>query len=100
MSVPIYFSALAKLLIKARYVNPQQMEEAIALFLQWSESVQQQSTVKSSRRTTQSLHQRAAILIEILESLTESQIPPHLRNQVTHFFLPLPPFAKKLIQCY
>ncbi|MEQ8537786.1 MAG: GspE/PulE family protein [Coleofasciculus sp. D1-CHI-01] len=98
MSVPIYFSALAKILIKARYVNPQQMEEAIALFLQWSESVQQQSTVKGSRRTTQSPHQRAVILIEILESLTESQIPPHLRNQVTHFFLPLPPFAKKLIQ--
>ncbi|MEQ8997035.1 MAG: ATPase, T2SS/T4P/T4SS family [Coleofasciculus sp. B1-GNL1-01] len=98
MSVPIYFSALAKILIKARYVNPQQMEEAIALFLQWSESVQQQSTAKGSRRTTQSPHQRAAILIEILESLTESQIPPHLRCQVTHFFLPLPPFAKKLIQ--
>jgi len=98
MSVPIYFSALAKLLIKAKYVNPQQMEEAIALFLQWSESIQQQSTVKGSRRTTQSPHQRAVILIEILESLTESQIPPHLRNQVTHFFSPLPPFAKKLIQ--
>lgn len=98
MSVPIYFSALAKLLIKAKYVNPQQMEEAIALFLQWSESVQQQSTVKGSRRTTQSPHQRAVILIEILESLTESQIPPHLRCQVIRFFSPLSPFAKKLIQ--
>jgi type IV pilus assembly protein PilB len=98
MSVPIYFSALAKILIKARYVNPEQMEEAIALFLQWSKSAQQQSTVKGSRRTTQSPHQRAAILIEILESLTESQIPPHLRCQVIRFFSPLSPFAKKLVQ--
>jgi len=98
MSVPIYFSALAKLLIKARYVNPQQMEEAIALFLQWNESVFQEFTAKGSRRTTQSSYQRASILIEILESLTEAQIPPHLRCQVIHFFLPLSPFAKKLIQ--
>ena len=69
MSIPSYFSPAAKILLQSGYVNPQQMQQAIARF-----------------RESGDIAQVGSSLIEILESITDRQLPPDLqKNLLLHF---------------
>ena len=69
MSIPSYFSPAAKILLQSDYVNSQQMQQAIARF-----------------RESGDIAQVGSSLIEILESITDRQLPPDLqKNLLLHF---------------
>jgi len=83
MSVPSYFSRVAKLLIQSDYVNPKQMQQAIAKF----------------RESGKSIAQGGLSLIEILESITQRSLPENLRNHLLlNFSCSSSSFAEKLVQ--
>ncbi|MEP0886258.1 Flp pilus assembly complex ATPase component TadA, partial [Trichocoleus sp. ST-U3] len=83
MSVPSYFSPVAKILTQSGYVNPTQMRQAIAKF----------------QKSGRSIAQGGLSLIEVLESITKQPLPAHLRHHLLHdFSCSSSAFAEKLIQ--
>jgi type IV pilus assembly protein PilB len=83
MSVPSYFSPVAKILIQADYLNPRQMQQAIAKF----------------RESGRSIAKGGFSFMEILESITKKPLPDHLRHHLLcNFSDSSSSFAEKLIQ--
>jgi hypothetical protein len=83
MSVPSYFSPVAKILTESGYVNPTQMRQAIAKF----------------QKSGRSIAQGGLSLIEVLESITKQPVPAHLRHHLLRDFSgSSSSFAEKLIQ--
>ena len=83
MSVPSYLSRVAKLLIQSDYVNPKQMQQAIAKF----------------QESGRSIAQGGLSLIEILESITQRSLPENLRHHLLlNFSCSSSSFAEKLVQ--
>jgi len=83
MSVPSYFSPVAKILTESGYVNPTQMRQAIAKF----------------QKSGRSIAQGGLSLIEVLESITKQPLPAHLRHHLLRDFSgSSSSFAEKLIQ--
>ena len=83
MSVPNYFSPVAKILIQSGYVNAKQMQQAIAKF----------------RELSRSIAQGGLSLIEVLESITKQPLPEHLRHHLLlSFSCSTASFAEKLVQ--
>ncbi|HEY9727888.1 MAG TPA: ATPase, T2SS/T4P/T4SS family [Chroococcales cyanobacterium] len=83
MSVPSYFSPVAKILIEAGYLNPRQMQQAIAKF----------------RESGRSIAQGGLSFMEILESIAKKPLPDHLRpHLLRNFSYSSSSFAEKLIQ--
>ncbi|HEY9613044.1 GspE/PulE family protein [Allocoleopsis sp.] len=66
MSVPSYFSAVAKILIQSGYINVKQMQRVFAQF----------------QGVGKSLAQGGFSLIEVLESITGQPLPEHLRQHL------------------
>ncbi|HBE16145.1 MAG TPA: general secretion pathway protein GspE [Cyanobacteria bacterium UBA11149] len=94
MAISNFFSAIAKILIQSGYINNQQLEQAITLFLEEDKSI----TPTVSRRGKPSANDRALAFIKNLEAVTKRQLPSNLQRHVIIYFYPFPPFAKKLIQ--
>ncbi len=83
MSVPSYLSRVAKLLIQSDYVNPRQMQQAIAKF----------------QESGRSIAQGGLSLIEVLESITKQPLPEHLQHHLLRNFSDSSSsFAEKLIE--
>ena len=83
MSVPSYFSPVAKILIDSGYVNPKQMQQAIAKF----------------QASGRSIAQGGLSLIEVLESISKQPLPAHLRHHLLlNFSCSSSSFAETLIQ--
>jgi type IV pilus assembly protein PilB len=83
MSVPSYFSPVAKILIDSGYVNPKQMQQAIAKF----------------QASGRSIAQGGLSLIEVLESISNHPLPGPLRHHLLrNFSCSSSSFAEKLIQ--
>jgi hypothetical protein len=70
MSVPNYFSPVAKILIDSGYVNPKQMQQAIAKF----------------QASGRAIAQGDLSLIEVLESISNQPLPGHLRHHLLRNF--------------
>ncbi len=66
MSVPSYFSPVAKILIESGYINVKQMQQVFAQF----------------PVTGESLAQGGLSLVEVLESITGQPLPEHLRHHL------------------
>src|ERR671932_1252264 len=83
MSVPSYFSPVAKILIQSGYINSKQMQRVFAQF----------------QGTGKSLAQGGLSLVEVLESITGQALPEHLRHHVwRHLSYSSSSFAEELIQ--
>jgi type IV pilus assembly protein PilB len=83
MSVPSYFSRVAKILIQSGYVNPKQMQQAIAKF----------------QESGRAIAQGGLSLTEVLESITKQPLPEHLRHHLLrNFSSSSSSFTEKLIQ--
>lgn len=79
MSVPSYFSPVAKILIQSGYINSKQMQRVFEQF----------------QGEGKSLAQGSLSLREVLESITGHPLPEHLRH---HLYCSSSSFIEKLIQ--
>lgn len=83
MSVPSYFSPVAKILVESGYINSKQMQRVFEQF----------------QETGKSLAQGGLSLVEVLESITGQPLPEHLRHYVwRHLSYSSSSFAEELIQ--
>jgi type IV pilus assembly protein PilB len=83
MSVPSYFSPVAKILLESGYINSKQMQRVFAQF----------------QGTGKSLAQGGLSLVEVLESITGQPLPEHLRHHVwRNVSYSSSSFAEELIQ--
>jgi type IV pilus assembly protein PilB len=83
MSVPSYFSPVAKILIESGYINVKQMQRVFAQF----------------PVTGESLAQGGLSLVEVLESITGQPLPEHLRHHLwRNLSYSSSSFAEELIQ--
>ncbi len=98
MSISSFFSPLAKILIDSGYIKNQQMEQAIARFIDEGKPTNQNQNTTVSRQVKSSSDFQALAFIKNIETVTKRQLPFDLHRKVINYFCGFHPFTRKLIQ--